>query len=155
MITTRAFRIAGFVIALLILGLGAGIVHYAANMRVSPIYANAGPQLFPYLIGGLAFIIGLAALREAWLGTLLPSEPMKLDIGAAVFMAAGLMIQILTIKTLGWIPTAAIVLVAGAQAFRRRKLGLDIVIGLIVGAVTFLFFAKVLGLRLPLGTLFS
>lgn len=155
MISTQSFRIAGYVVALLILALGAGLIAYAANMRLSPVYANAGPQLFPYLIGGLAVLIGLAALREAWAGTLMPSEPLELEVPPAVLMAAGLLVQILTIRWLGWIPTAAIVLVAGAQALRRGRLGLDLVVGVAVAVTTYLFFAQILGLRLPLGSLFG
>lgn len=155
MISNRAYRITGIVLALVFLGIGIGLIVYGSRMKVSPLYYRSGPQLFPMLIGGLTAVVGLCALVEALKGRLLPRERLEMQLPAGVLMASGLLFQIFTIQLLGWVATATIVLVAGAQAFRRDRILLDILVGLIVATVTYFFFSRLLGLRLPVGTLFG
>lgn len=155
MTSNRTQRITGIALALLFCGIGAGLIAYGLRMRVSPIYYKSGPQLFPVLVGGLTALVGVAALVSALKDKLLSETFPEMDAFAGILMAGGLLFQILTITWLGWIPTATVVLVAGAQAFRREKLPWDILVGLIVAVATYFFFSKLLGLRLPLGTLLS
>lgn len=154
MISAQSFRIGGFVIAIGLLALGAFIVTGAATMRVSPIYVRSGPQLFPYLIGGLVLIVGVAALREAVAGRLAPETELELDLMPPLYMAAGLMLQVLTIRYIGWIPSATLLFMAGARAFGKGKLLANLAIGLALAVVTYFMFDRWLGLRLPAGSLF-
>lgn len=154
MISAQSFRIGGYVIAIGLLALGAFIITGAATMRVSPIYVRSGPQLFPYLVGGLVLIVGVSALREAIAGRLAPDSELELDLMPPLYMAGGLMLQILTIRHLGWIVSATLLFMAGARAFRKDAPLLDLLIGLALAIVTYFMFDRWLGLRLPAGSLF-
>ncbi|WP_395540900.1 tripartite tricarboxylate transporter TctB family protein [Neotabrizicola sp. sgz301269] len=155
MSSQSAIRLIGIGLSLVFTAVGIALIAYGATMRVSPIYARSGPQLFPWLVGGLTAAIGIAALVSALRNELLAPSMPKGHLASGMIMALGLPVQILTIQWLGWIPTAAIVFVCGAQALRRGRLMTDILIGLAIGLITYFFFSHILGLRLPLGSLFG
>ncbi|GGE43594.1 hypothetical protein GCM10007276_20990 [Agaricicola taiwanensis] len=150
----RAYRIGGQVIALATVAAGIAVVAATSQINVSPVYAAAGPQLFPYLIGGATILIGLIAMVEAFRGTLAPDGELELDLLPAGIMAGGLLLQIFTIEPLGWVPSTTALFMAGAMAFGKRNLLLDFVVGLTLSITTLLVFDRWLGLRLPFGNLF-
>lgn len=152
--SASAYRIGGHVIALATVASGIAVVIGTSMMKVAPVYAAAGPQLFPYLIGGATILVGLLAMVEAACGTLAPEGELELDLMPAAIMAGGLIIQIFTIEPLGWVPSTTALFMAGARAFGRGNLLLDFLVGLTLSVVTLLVFDQWLGLRLPFGDLF-
>jgi putative tricarboxylic transport membrane protein len=152
--SARAYRIGGQVIAFATVAAGIAVVAATSMMQVSPVYAAAGPQLFPYLIGGATIVIGLFAMVEAFRGTLAPEGELELDLMPAVIMAGGLLLQLFTLEALGWVPATTALFMAGARAFGPRNLLMDFIVGLILSAVTLIIFDQWLGLRLPFGDLF-
>jgi putative tricarboxylic transport membrane protein len=151
----RALRVGGYVMAIGTLAVGGLTLYLTTRLRVPPIYASAGPQLFPTLIGIGTVAVGLLALLDALRGRLAPPGALEISPGAVVFMAGGLIVQIVTLPWLGWVPASTLLFMAGARAFGRRNIVLDFLIGLALSALTLLLFDWGLGLRLPVGSLFG
>jgi hypothetical protein len=131
---------------------GMAIVAATSTMHVAAVHAAAGPQLFPYLIGGATILIGVLATIEAFRGSLAPEGELELDIVPPCIMAAGLLIQIFTIEPLGWVPSTTALFMAGARAFRPGHILRDFLLGLVLSVLTLMVFDRWLGLNLPLGT---
>ena len=69
-----------------------------------------------------------------------------------LWIVGALIIPIVLIRTIGWIPVAALVFALGARAFGSRSVLLDLALGLAFGIVTFVLFNYALGLNLPAGS---
>jgi putative tricarboxylic transport membrane protein len=110
-----------------------------------------GSRLLPYIVAAGLALTGLAILIAGFVRRG-PSEERAPDLAPIVLIAVALVVPIVLIRTLGWIPVAAVVFALGARAFGSRRLALDLVLGLAFGAGTFALFNYALGLNLPAGS---
>ena len=113
-------------------------------------YDAVGPAAMPYIIGGGFLVSAILILLDARQNAE-PVEPLSL--WPVALISAALLLAALLVETLGWIPLAALVFLAGARALGDRRIGLNAAIGLGFGAVTFGLFNWGLGLDLPAGPL--
>jgi len=130
--------------------LAAALAHDAAGLTIAATY-GVGPKAAPYAIALLLVLLALGhagvALRPAP-----PREPV--DAGPALSIAAGLagLIVLLALGA-GFAPAVAALFAATAAAFGRRAPLVDLALGLALGLLVYLLFAKGLSLTLPAGPL--
>lgn len=149
---SRRSSLAGLLIGLGLIAIAAVIAADAMNMRVPPVHAKVGPRVFPYLVSSGLAVSG-AVIAWQWWRRSFRVEEQETDWGAVAVIAAGLILHMNLLKTLGFVPAAAILFVSVAFAFGSRRYLRDAAIGLGLAAVAFLAFTRLLGLQLPGGLL--
>ena len=132
-------------------GTGAGLIWGAANLQSPTTYSTAGPELFPYLIGGGLVLLGLLVLLDV-IRKIVPGEfCVELRWSSMAWVLGGLLVHLSLVETLGWIFASTLLFMMGARGFGSRRPFADLVLGLGLAIGTVLLFQTVLGLRLPSG----
>ena len=143
--------IAGVVIALVILFLSALVWWDMSNLSMTSTY-GVGPQAMPAVVS-----VGLALLAAANLVQALRGELPHRDAGnsKAILLILGGLVALMVLIGIGggFIIGTAILFAATARAFGRNAFFTDLAIGFVLGVVTYLLFAKLLSLSLPMGPL--
>ncbi len=134
-----------------VVAIGLVIGWEAGTIQVGPLYSKVGPSAFLWFASGLLILCGAIVTFRA-----LQNPP---DIGNELrgpgIILAGLASSVFLIEPLGFIPAATIIFVATANGLGSRSWLRDLLIGAVLSAVAFVVFAWGLGLRLPMGTLFT
>jgi putative tricarboxylic transport membrane protein len=149
----RGLRLGEAVLAAFILLLGAFVTVETALLRTGPGYAAIGPKLIPWLVGGGLLLIGIALLYEARAGAVAHPTGFELDLPPALVVTAGLVLQMVLIKPLGFVIATAVLFIAVAYALGSRRILLNAAVGVVLCAVTYVAFTRGLGLVLPAGIL--
>ncbi|MGV3551860.1 tripartite tricarboxylate transporter TctB family protein [Rhizobium sp.] len=149
----RESKTAGIVAGLLIAVTGILIGWSTSQMRVPPMHAKVGPQVFPYVAAAALLIVGLCFVVQA-----LRHRPGKLvadtdatEWGSLAFICAGFIFQIAFITTLGFILSSTVLFVAVAMGFGSRHYLRDTVVALLLSAGAYFTFTRLLNLQLPAG----
>lgn len=130
----------------------AGVIWWDATTLSSGSPYGLGPDAAPKVVAAGLAVLALANFVSAWRGTMPHRE--RGDLGAIAWIIGGLLALIAIIAFGGgFIPATAILFAATARAFGRRALLADLGIGLVLGVVAYLLFAKLLTLSLPMGPL--
>jgi putative tricarboxylic transport membrane protein len=123
-------------------------------------YAGVGPRAFPLFVGAGLTLLGAVLMVALLRGAVLEPErgedvdaSAPADHGAIAWIVAGLLLAVATLQPLGFPVAAALVFAAGARAFGSRRWIGNLAAGLVLGAVTWLLFARGLGVSLPGGLL--
>jgi putative tricarboxylic transport membrane protein len=140
---------AGIVVAVLLAALAAIIVWDMSTLEISQTY-GVGPKAMPIVVAtGLALLaIGnlVLAFRHGFPER---EQPAHLPI---VLILGGLVALIVLIGIGGgFIPAVTILFAATSAAFGRRAILTDLAIGFALGTASYLMFAKLLSLSLPMG----
>jgi putative tricarboxylic transport membrane protein len=149
----RGLRLGEAVLAAFILLLGAFVAVETAMLRTGPGYAAIGPKLFPWLVAAGLLLVGLALLHEARAGSVAHPAGFEIDLPPTLTVTAGLILQMVLIKPLGFVIATAGLFVAVAYALGSRRTVLNAAVGLVLCAVTYVAFTRGLGLVLPAGML--
>lgn len=136
-------------LGIIIIGLVIG--YEAATIKVGPLYAKVGPAAFLWFSAALMVVCGAAVALRARTS---PSSGTN-ELRPPLTILAGLAASIYTMEPIGFIPTATLIFTVTANGLGSRKTVRDVVIGLALSTIAYVVFAKGLGLRLPLGNLFS
>ena len=150
----QTVSIAGTMIGLGLVLLGGVIGFDAAMMRVPPTYAKVGPHIFPIVVAVGLVITGLVIAYRSFLskgGPEVAAEDAPTDWRAVAIVSAGLILDALLLKTLGFIIAALALFVIVAFALGSRRYLRDVVTGLVLASVTYFGFTRGLGLQLPAG----
>jgi putative tricarboxylic transport membrane protein len=123
----------------------------ATGLPQGSAYDVLGSRLLPHIVAAGLALTGLATLIGGFVRRG-PAEAKAHDLAPIVLIVVALVVPIVLIRTLGWIPVAAVVFTLGARAFGSRRLALDLALGLAFGAGTFVLFNYALGLNLPAGS---
>lgn len=134
----------GIAIAGLIVGLE------AASIKVIPLYAKVGPAAFLWCASALLLLCGVWV---AWQAKGEPSEAADWRGPAAIMF--GLLQTVFLLEPLGFVISSAVLFVMTAWGLGSRRWLRDGAIGLAISALAFVVFRYGLGLRLPVGALFS
>jgi putative tricarboxylic transport membrane protein len=144
--------LAGLLIGLGLIAIAAVIATDAMNMRVPPVHAKVGPRVFPYVVSSGMAVAGAVIAWQAWRRTF-TVEDQQTDWGAVAVIAAGLILHMNLLKPAGFVPAAAVLFLSVTFAFGSRRYLRDAAVGLVLAAVAYLSFTKLLGLQLPAGLL--
>jgi putative tricarboxylic transport membrane protein len=158
---TRGARRAEFAVALGVLVLGAVASVVAFGLPEGGGYARIGPNFVPRGVAAALVLLGLWLLADAIRGGWrmpVPDEPADrgdhtFEVGAFLWVAAGLAAQMALIHTAGFPIAAAALFVCVARGFGSRRPGRDALIGMGLGLAVFLFFVRFLNVNLPAGWL--
>lgn len=149
----RETRTAGVVAGLLLVIVGMLIAWSTSQMRVPPMHAKVGPQLFPYIAAIALIGLGICFVVQAARNSpdKLVADTDTTDWFALGVIVAGFLFQIASITTLGFILSSAVLFVAVAYGFGSRQYIRDIVVALLLSAAAYFTFTKLLNLQLPAG----
>lgn len=140
---------AALFIALALAAIAAVIVWQTSMMRVPPIQAKVGPQVFPYVIAGGLFLLSIGTALSAWRGQF-PSRE-KDNYGPMLWIIGGLVGQMLLLGWAGFSIGTAVLFTFTAKAFGRGPLWQTIPIGFVLAFVIWFIFSRGLQLSLPMG----
>ncbi|GIM62641.1 membrane protein [Planomonospora venezuelensis] len=138
---------------------GAYTVYDATTLRIG-FGDPVGPRVFPYVIGAVTVLLGgllvLATLRgdvpEAEGG-----EDVDLrqpaDWVTVLKLVGVFMFTVLTVSSLGWAISGAILFVGSAWSLSSRTLVRDVIVGLVLSVTSWYAFHEGLGVILPAGIL--
>lgn len=151
------FAVSELVVGLLLLAAAAVIYLDAQRLPPAPAY-GMGPASVPQLIAAGMALLGVVTLAAAFMGGGAAAgeeeEGGALDWGAVVAILASLVVLIALMTLGGGFILGCTVLFAGtAWAFGRRALAADVAIGLVLSALIYAVFTKLLTLTLPEGPL--
>jgi putative tricarboxylic transport membrane protein len=113
--------------------------------------AGVGPRTFPALIGAGLVLLGIAFVIAVRRGLEFPAAAGPGRRGVLPWLLAGLVGGILAIEPLGFPVAAAWLFVMGARGFGSRRWAHNAVLGVVLGLVVHLIFARALGVSLPGG----
>ena len=141
--------------------IGAGLFISAQDIHVSPAVVLLGPRLFPSIVAVALVVLGIATIATELFGLRDVAEAEakhqapENDWPSFLTALAGPILFLLTVETLGFAISTALLFAAVARAFGSRRLILDLGIGILMGVIILVVFSYGLGLMLPLGSVFD
>jgi putative tricarboxylic transport membrane protein len=114
-------------------------------------YTPVGPKTFPYIIAAGLFGLAVWTAFEALRGDFPEREEQNFP--PMAWIIGGLIVQMLSMKTVGFSIATGLLFAATARGFGRGPLWLTIPFGIVFAFVVWLIFAKGLQLSLPDGPL--
>jgi len=142
-----------FCIALGALVLAAVILWQTFEIPVSPLYAKVGPTVMPFFtafgMGLLGILLMVSALRGGWQTE--EEKETTPDRIALLWVAAGLILNVLLISQTGFALASIVLFVCTARGFGSRAIVRDALIGLAFALVAYFGFAKTLGINIGAG----
>ncbi|MFD0202407.1 MULTISPECIES: tripartite tricarboxylate transporter TctB family protein [Saccharothrix] len=143
----------------LVVGLGVFTLVDATTIATRGALGAVGPRAFPYAVGVLLVVTGVAAIVAALRGRLGPAEDaedvdpaVRTDWVTVVKLVAVLVAHLVLIEVAGW-PVAAAVLFFGAAWTLGAVWWKALVVAVVLALVVQVLFASGLGLSLPAGVL--
>jgi putative tricarboxylic transport membrane protein len=143
-------------ISLGLIVLGSFVVYETGTIAETQGYAQVGPRLFPYVIGGGLTVCGAVlawqSLFGGWRNVPLDQEGHDApDWIAFVIISAGVILHMVVIGWAGFIIASIVLFVMVARGFGSRRIVRDALIALVLATVVFFVFTLALGLNLPKG----
>lgn len=140
---------AALVIAAGLLALALLIAWDASRLGAGGAYARIGPQTIPYVIaiclGGLAVWTVVAAYRHDF------PEREQQDFPPVLWIVGGLIAQMALIKFAGFSIATGILFAMTARGLGKVSLPLALLSGILISAIVWFVFARLLQLTLPAG----
>jgi putative tricarboxylic transport membrane protein len=151
--TARRAPIGEMIIALGVLLLAIVMVLQTLSIPVSPIYAKVGPTVVPLITACALGILGFLLLISAWQGGWQSEEEKEFtpDRAALLWIAAGLVLNVLLIGSAGFTIASVILFVCVARGFGSRAIVRDALIGAAFALIAYFGFAQTLGINIGSG----
>ena len=148
-------------LSLVVLAAGIGVFATGRSLAGNQGYALIGPDMMPIVVGIGLTVLGAWLLAQSLRGGWRNPEPDDPEargdhafIGAAfLWVLAGLVLQMALIQSAGFVVAAGGLFFCVARGFGSVRPVRDLVIGLLIGLVVFLFFVHFLNVNLPAGVL--
>jgi len=143
------------IIAVGALVLAVVIIWQTAIIPVSPVYAQVGPKVVPYISAlGLA-VLGVLLLYSALTGGWQPEEEKEVtpDRVALLWVVAGLTLNVLLITYAGFTIASVVLFVCVARGFGSQAIVRDAGIGAAFALITYFGFAQTLSINIGAGIL--
>jgi putative tricarboxylic transport membrane protein len=141
------------IIAVGVLALAGVIYWQTASIPVSPIYAKVGPTVVPTITALALALLGVLllveALRGGWQSE--AERALTIDRMALVWIAAGLILNVLLIGPAGFTLASIVLFVCVARGFGSRAIVRDAAIAAAFALVAYFGFAKTLGINIGAG----
>jgi putative tricarboxylic transport membrane protein len=141
-----AFAIA-LVLAIVSIAMAWSTYHAGGMASTQPV----GPKTVPYIVAACLFGLSIWTAAEAWRGDFPEREEQQT--APILWVVGGLIVQMLTIKTVGFSLATALMFTATAYAFNERRIWLTLPVGFVFCFLVWLAFARGLQLSLPAGPL--
>ena len=143
-------------ISLGLIALGTFVVWETRGIAETQGYAQIGPRLFPYIIGGGLTLCGAVlawhALSGGWRHVPLDQEGHDApDWAAFAIISAGVILHMAIIGWAGFIIASTVLFVLIARGFGSKRIVRDAIIAIVLAIVVFFIFTLGLGLTLPKG----
>lgn len=134
-----------------IMALGGVLVREAMLIKVAAHNAKMGPASFLWFCAAMLLLCGGIV---AYKGFKSPPDTGN-EMRGPLIILAGLAASVFLLEPIGFIPTAAIIFATSANGLGSNRIVRDLCIGIIISVVAYVVFGLGLGLRLPLGSLFT
>ena len=139
-------------VAIAVLALAAVILWQAGTIP-SPLYAQLGPRVAPFIVGaGLAILGGallISAISGNWRAD--PEEDDAPDLPGLAWLGGGLVLNVVLIQPLGFVVASTLLFAFTARAFGARNWMRNAAIGFAIALLTYLGFEKLLGIHVGAG----
>lgn len=149
----RRLAMPEFLIGLGLLACAAVVLWQTLSIPVSPLYSKVGPTVFPYMttagLAVLAVLLMVAAARGGWQPD--DEKETPTDWKALVFIAAGLVANVLLIQPLGFTAASVVMFVLVCFGFGSRRPLRDVLIALVLALAAYFGFARALGVNIGAG----
>ena len=140
---------AALVIAAL-LGLAAISIFYSTMQQGGVAgYSPVGPKTVPYVIAGALAVLSVFTAIAAVRGDFPEREPINWP--PTIWVIAGMIVQMLTMKTVGFSIATGLLFACTAKGFGKGNFLVTIPVGVVFSFIVWLIFAKGLQLSLPVG----
>jgi putative tricarboxylic transport membrane protein len=137
---------AGIVIGLLLLLFAAVIFWQITRIPSEPAYARIGPALIPLLLGFMVLALSAAVLAQSALGRWQSdAPPASFQSAPLLWLAAGLLINLLVIAQVGFILASTALFLCTARGFGSRRPVRDALFGFVLALLAYLGFDRLLG----------
>jgi putative tricarboxylic transport membrane protein len=159
-------RLPEILLGLGLIALGLFFAIETTEIKVAPIYAKVGPTVFPWIVAGALIVLGVLFAIQAWRrghspspgpipGQGYPATPPApaSDWRALAVISAALLLQVVLLRTAGFIVTAVILFMAVTYAFGSRQYLRNLVIAILLAVLVYVGFTRGLHLQLPPGVL--
>lgn len=149
----RESKTAGIVAGLLLAVVGILIAWSTSQMRVPPMHAKVGPQIFPYAAAVVLIFLGACFIVQAIRNSpdKLVSDTNRTEWSSLGFIVAGFLFLIVFITMLGFILSSTVLFLSVAMGFGSRHYLRDVIVALLLSSGAYLIFTKLLNLQLPAG----
>ena len=128
----------------------AGVIAWdASHLSSVARYARIGPQTVPLVIALCLAGLGIWTIIEAWRGDF--PERDRQEVRPVLWIVAALLVQLLTIRTVGFSIAAGLLFALVARGFGERRWWLSVPAGLLISLVIWLIFARGLAMTQPAG----
>jgi len=147
--------VAGIVAGLLLALTGVLVAWSTALMRVPPMHAKVGPQVFPYFAAAALVCLGVCFIVQAlWNSSeKLAADSEHTEWVSLTLIIAGFAIEIALIKPLGFILASSLLFLCVSFGFGSRHYLRDVIVALLLSTAAYFIFTKLLNLQLPAGIL--
>ena len=142
---------AALVIAFILGAVAVGIAWSTAYGNNVLSYSPVGPKTVTYIIAAGLFILSIWTVISAFKREFPDREHQ--EIAPMAWIVGGLVIQMLTMKTLGFSIATGLLFAATARGFGYRKFWFSVPVGIIFAFIIWFIFARGLQLSLPSGWL--
>jgi putative tricarboxylic transport membrane protein len=150
-VTSSQRNIPELLLGLGIMAVGVLLAVEAATIKVGPLYAKVGPGAFLWFSAALLLLCGAVVAFKATQNR--PDSGNELR--GPLIILAGLAASVFLLEPIGFIPTATLIFTATANGLGSHRILRDLAIGLVISIIAYVVFGLGLGLRLPLGNLFT
>lgn len=125
------------------------------SIPVSPMYAQVGPRVFPYITSAGLALFAVLLFVQAARGGWQPAEEKEvgLDWKAVAFVVAGLLANVALIGPLGFSAASTAMFVLVAHGFGSARPLRDALIGLALALAAYFGFARALGVDIGAGVI--
>ncbi len=160
-------RLPEILLGLGLIALGLFFAVETTEIKVAPIYAKVGPTVFPWIVAGALIVLGVLFAIQAWRrghhslspgpipGQGYPATPQApaSDWRALAVISAALLLQVVLLRSAGFIVTAVVLFMAVTYAFGSRQYLRNLVIAILLAVLVYVGFTRGLNLQLPPGVL--
>jgi putative tricarboxylic transport membrane protein len=144
-------RAGPLLVGLAVIALGGFFLLGARTVEGEAAQAGVGPRAFPTVIGASLMVLGVVFVIAVRRGLEFPTAAGPAARGVLPWIVAGVVGGIVAIEPLGFPVAAAWLFLMGARGFGSRRWAHNAVIGVVIGLVVYLVFARALGVSLPGG----
>jgi len=146
-------KTAGLVAGLLLVVVGILIAWSTSQMRVPPMHAKVGPQVFPYFAAAALVILGVIFAVQTFRDSpdKIVADTDSTEWFSLGIIVAGFLFQIVFITMLGFILSSTVLFVAVAFGFGSRHYLRDVIVAALLSSAAYFTFTKLLNLQLPAG----